>query len=100
MTEGVGYAAQKKRAIDKAARPLKYPRLPRRLREQDRDYPGKKDSIEGSGAANRRDRRAQLAEPAKVHQVSADQRAQHSSDVSDRRAMARTPKDITPPARR
>ena len=52
--------------------------------EHDRQDAGKKDPVEGAGAADRSDRRPQSLDSSKVEQVSPDQRAKRATDVSER----------------
>ena len=52
--------------------------------QQDGQDSRQKDAVEGSGAANRGDRRAEILYLVQVEQIGADQRAEASTDIGQR----------------
>ena len=56
---------------------------------------GKENAVEGAGAADRRNRRAEAAHLVEVGKVGADQRAQAAAYVGERRANSRDSSSAT-----
>src|SRR3954471_16071224 len=56
-------------------------------RDQNRENPGQEYSVEGSGAADRGDRRAKAADLVQVEQIGADQGSHRAADIGERRRI-------------